>query len=157
MMRAKYNLILISLIFSSCGVPQKKYDDVILERDSLLVIVADNKKLIERNEELSQSLSKLRENFDKVWKEKFELEREKNSKIVIYDSDALSYLKDYYEFYDSDKLYRYPKLRRVESNRYIISLEECDKRFSKDEFFWKSVVKELIVNNDKTYTLKTKI
>ncbi|MFH4963692.1 hypothetical protein V8G69_01695 [Gaetbulibacter sp. M235] len=156
-MKSIFKLIIFSLILFSCGVPQNKYDELLVERDSLLVVATENKELIEKNEELKESLSNLRENFDKVWKEKFELERDKNSKIVIYDSDALNYLKDHYEFYDSDKIYRNPKLRRIDSNQFVISLEECDKKFSDREFFWTSVVKELIVNNDKTYTLKTKI
>lgn len=156
-MKHIHSLIIFSLILISCGVPQKKYDELLVERDSLLTVAVDNEKLIKQNEELTESLSKLRENFDKVWKEKFELEREKNSKIVIYESDALDYLKDHYEFYDSNKIYRNPKLRRVDSNQFVISLEECDKKFSDREFFWTSVVKELIVNNDRTYTLETKI
>jgi predicted RNase H-like nuclease (RuvC/YqgF family) len=84
-----------------------------------------------------------------------ELERKKREKKFFSEEQALSFLKDYYSFYNADFIYRNARMRRVDNNTFKISLEE---NFNKESFkniesFWSSKVKTLVINNDGTYKI----
>lgn len=73
--------------------------------------------------------------------------------IVHTETEALKHLKDYYEFYNNDFAYRRPKLRRINANTFVISLQTCinKKPFLNDDFHWNSQVLTMKINDDGTY------
>ena len=48
-----------------------------------------------------------------------------NSKTVYTEKQAMQYMKDYYDFYKSDKKYRVLDARKVSSNVFHVKVEEA--------------------------------
>lgn len=134
---------------------------------------ADYDKLKEENlihknkvEELEFNLINVKNALEQLLEEKrlAEVERkkkisnakiERNKKKYRTESEALSTLKDYYEFYNANWVYRNPKVRRVDNNTFKISLQECAGYCIRDdEFVWRSKVMTLEIKNDGTYNIK---
>ena len=113
-------------------------------------------KLKKENDSLKIELSNVEQQYESLLEEKRQAEIEKNRKPYITENKARTYLKDYYEFYNSDMKYRNAVFRRIDDNVFKISLEECTKKggFSDNDFFWSSSVRTLTVNNDGTYILQ---
>ncbi len=121
---------------------------------------SDYQTLIMENQTLETDLASVQQNYfqvksdyEEILESKRKEEIERNAKKYVSESEALGYIRDFYEFYDSDTQYRNIKLRRTDKNIFKISLEEVTKKgpFSDNDFFWKAVVYNLTVNNDNTY------
>jgi hypothetical protein len=103
-----------------------------------------------QNKQLKQELEALRLE---------QRQREEQERLALIkhrsDEEALKLIKDFYEFYNADMIYRKPKVRRLSSNQFVISLEECVKKggFSDQDFFWHSRVLNLTINSDDTYKM----
>lgn len=84
-------------------------------------------------------------------------EQEKKERLTLLkqhtEEEALKLIKDYYNFYYANMIYRKPKVRRVSSSKFVVSLEECPKKggFSEQDFYWNSRVLNLTINGDGTY------
>ena len=104
-------------------------------------------------DKLKAEKEKLQNDYDNLLAEKRQIEIEKNSKKFFSEEEALSVLKDYYDFYNGEMIFRKPKFRRVDNNTFKISLEECTKKgpFKGDNFFWRASVVTLVINNDGSY------
>jgi SMC interacting uncharacterized protein involved in chromosome segregation len=128
----------IFAILTSCGVPQKDFDKIKTENEQLKKEIL---KLEFENSEL-KTLNK-------------KLEEKKLEASYHTETEALKLLKDYYEFYNADMIYRHPKVRRVNNNTFSISLEACVKKgdFQNNDFFWNSQVLTLMINPDGTYKI----
>jgi hypothetical protein len=143
-MKLKILILLISFSFISC-VSKSEHESLEKELEETKVL------LVKTNEELSN----FKEKFKELNEEKRQAELSKNTRPYITKTEAIEYVKDYYAFYDNDKIYRNAKFRRVEKNVFKVSLEECFKngRFKENDFFWDSKVRTLTVNNNDTYSL----
>lgn len=153
-MRKIIYIISITFVMVGC-VSQADYDKL------------KEENLIHKNkvEELEFNLINVKNALEQLLEEKrlAEVERkkkisnakiERNKKKYRTESEALSTLKDYYEFYNADRVYRNPKVRRVDNNTFKISLQECRKMFRDDERYWRSKVMTLEIKNDGTYNIK---
>lgn len=111
---------------------------------------SDYEALERENAQLIQELETLR-------LEKSQREEQERLALIRHRSEdeALKLIKDYYEFYNADMIYRKPKVRRLSSSQFVISLEECVKKgdFSDQDFFWHSRVISLTINSDDTYKI----
>lgn len=145
-MKRKIIALSIPLIISACGVPQDDYDKLKLEKEALE----------EKLQDSELEISNLKQQNDDLIEEKRQIEIEKNRTPFVTENQALGYIKDYYDFYDSDVDYRNVRLRRLEDNVFTVLLEECTKKgsFSNNDFFWTARIKQLTVNNDGTYKLQ---
>lgn len=133
-MKYKYVLLLL-FSFSSC-IPASEFEDVMTENSRLTSQITD----------LKLDIIAL----------KYEIEQLKKKKIVeaTYTEDSvLKLLKEYYTFYKRDEVYRKPKVKRVSSNIFHISLEECTKKgeFKENNFFWHSSIYELTIYGNGKY------
>jgi|688.fasta_scaffold1349640_1 hypothetical protein len=135
MKRLIYILTLTAFTFSGC------------------VSKSDYEKLKQENETLTIEINQLNIKINTLTIEKEEMEEKKRIAALHTEADALKLIKDYYEFYDADNIYRKPKVRRVSENVFRISLEECPRRgeFSNDNFFWRSTVIKLTIYEDGKY------
>lgn len=98
-----------------------------------------------------------------------------STNITSYSEDfALECVNDYYVFYNADECYREPKVRRVSSNMFYISLKCCSVGKSvcytkenigildpiyiekPDERFWQSKVLILTCTSKKKYSIRVK-
>jgi hypothetical protein len=143
-MRKTYFYILIPFLLFSC-VSQTKYDELLEE----------NKQLKEENGIQSTRIMMFEVKVEELEEEKRNVQIEK-TKIKWYsDEQALGYVKDYYEFYNSDNRFRNVKIRRVTDNQFRVSLEECTKKaeFSNDDFFWNARVYRLTIDNKGNYDM----
>ena len=137
------NKLLILFLFASLTscVPKSEYDE--LKTD---------------NEQLRDELAELKPELDELRREQNEREERERQISAHSEADALKLIKDYYEFYNANMIYRKPKVRRDISaaNKFIVSLEECVKKggFSEDNFFWHSKVLTLTINIDGTYRVE---
>lgn len=108
-------------------------------------------------DQLKAENERLREEVESLQSEKREREEQERLESLKQHSEeeALRLIKDYYEFYNANMIYRKPKVRRVSSNVFKISLEECTKKggFSDQDFFWHSRVINLTINSDGTYNV----
>lgn len=145
-MKRKIIALSVPLIISACGVPQDDYDK----------LKQENEALEEKLQDSELQISNLQQQNGDLLEEKRQIEIEKNRAPFVSESQALDYIKDYYDFYDSDVDYRNVRLRRIEDNVFTVSLEECTNKgeFSNDDFFWHSRIKRLTVNSDGTYKLQ---
>jgi len=121
---------------------------------------SDYEKLKQENQALTIEAKQLNVRIDNLTIENNELleyknEQEEKKRIASLhtDEEALSLVKDYYEFYNADNIYRNPKVRRVSENVFRISLEECTKKggFSDNSFFWRSTVIRLTIHENGEY------
>jgi hypothetical protein len=151
-----FYFLTITLIFTCCGVPKSDYNK----------LKSDNEKLDSAYQNLKQEVEKLKEGKSsnkKTTKSKstesnFEdksimEEKPQSSSKSISEYDALQYVDDWYNFYNADMQYRNPSVRRISNNKFYISVEECQKSFTHDDFFWRSVVLVLNVKNNGKYTV----
>ena len=85
--------------------------------------------------------------------EKIQSEIENNKLPLVTEVQALKYIKDHYSFYDRDTKFRNVKLRRTTDNSFKVALETCTKKgdFSNNDFFWRSEVHTLTVQNNGKY------
>jgi hypothetical protein len=147
--------VLITSILFSC-VSQSDYDKLKIEKEnSEKKFKSENREKDKKIEKVKYELSLLKEDLNQLMAEKRLSEIEKNRKPYVSELEAKKYLKDYYDFYESDNIYRNAKFRRVDDNVFKVSLEECTKKggFSDNDFYWHSIVKTLNVKNDGTYSL----
>ncbi len=144
------SLIILFLLLSSCIVPKSDNDKLKLDNENLKL---ENEKLQLSNNQLdtlTQQLSKKLELID------IENERIKQKKLEISlhtENEALRSLEDYYKFYYANKVYRNPQLRRIDDNKFKVSLEECINKegFKEVDNFWDSRVLTIEINNNGTY------
>ena len=91
---------------------------------------------------------------------RFELDligEKKRQDEVYSEEDAKKYLKDYYNFYNANFVYRNVRLRKIAYNEFEIALEECVKgeNFVNNDFFWHSKVLSLTIHDDGTYKISS--
>lgn len=120
--------LLFSTLAISC-VPKSDYDDLKRENDQLI-----------------KELDELRE--EKI--------KEQESLDLHYTEErALKLIEDYYDFYNANKVYRNPRVRKVSNNKFVISLEETSKAFSSAHSnFWTARVFTLTINRNGTYNIE---
>ena len=80
------------------------------------------------------------------------------------ESDAIDYVKDYYNFYNADYVVRNIMVRRITNNKFHVSLEEMSKnimeikeriaKLKSEEVKWDSNNYTLTIFNKKNYILK---
>jgi hypothetical protein len=104
-------------------------------------------------DKLKAEKEKLQNDYDNLLEEKRQIEIVKNSKKHFSETEVLSILKDYYDFYNREMVYRNPKIRRVDSNSFKISLDIRPKKAPNENFFWDSTVLTLVINNDGSYKI----
>lgn len=75
------------------------------------------------------------------------------------ESEALKLVSDYYDFYNAEYTFRNARVRRISSNKFQISVEECfnKKEFVENEFHWRSVVRQLTIHDDGSYKMSPEI
>lgn len=114
---------------------------------------SEYEKLEKELEKTKQELTYIKGQYEVLLEEKRQAEIERNRKPYISEAQALQYIKDNYDFYEKDMLYRNVQLRRIDDNSFRVSLETCTKKgsFSNDNFFWFSTVRTLIVYNNGKY------
>ncbi len=58
------------------------------------------------------------------------------------DKEIISFLKEYYKFYNRDHIFRNPIVKKIDDYNYDVSIEECigKDNFKNDEFFWHAKV-----------------
>jgi len=58
------------------------------------------------------------------------------------DKEVISFLKEYYKFYNRDHIFRNPIVKKTDVYNYDVSVEECISKdnFKNDEFFWHAKV-----------------
>ncbi len=118
-MRKTLYLILSTILLVGC-VSQSEYD-----------------KLQEENTRLKQEIEKIKVGIEK-------------NNIKWYSKDqAMNYLKDYYEFYQTDLKFKNAKIRRISDNEFLISLKEC----LKDIDYCYAKVWTLTIDNKGNYTM----
>ena len=143
-MKKAFYLIFATVLFFGC-VSQSEYDK----------LQEENKKLKEKNSIQFARIALLTSELDELEREKEKAQIEKNRIKWYSDDQALNYVKDYYEFYNTDNKFRNVKIRRVTDNEFRVSLEECTKKasFSNDDFFWNARVYRLTIDNKGKYDM----
>lgn len=139
----------ILLLILSC-VSKTEYDNLLNEKENLQSEIID---LNTRLEAQSSSLAIYQKEIYNLREEKRQADVRKSQVKYITEDEARGYVKDYYEFYEADQLFRNVQIRRVADNKFKVSLESVTRKanFSKDDFFWKAWVYNLTVNNNGTY------
>ncbi|MCD4678748.1 MAG: hypothetical protein K8S00_00020 [Bacteroidales bacterium] len=148
-----FGFLFILVTITGC-VSQTKYDDLQLESEQLKI---DLHKLKSEISELQISFDNLQVSYYDLLAEKRKLEEKKKRSTLYSKTDALKLLKDYYSFYNADRIYRNPRVRKISYNKFRISLEECSKKgsFSENDFFWRASVKLLIIYEDGKYDISS--
>lgn len=105
---------------------------------------------------LQDDYYEVKTDYDNMVQVKRREEIERSRIKYVSESEALSYIRDFYSFYESDTKFRNINLRRTDQNSFKVSLEEVTSKgsFSNNDFFWSAAVYNLVVNNDDTYTYK---
>lgn len=119
---------------------ETKISKSIIEKDSLLEVVKKNKK--------KSSSSNIPNNKVNTNKSKYYSEQE-----------AVSYVRDYYDFYNADYLARKIRIRRISNNKFNVSLEQCVNKepFIDSDFHWNSVNYILTIENNGKYNMKRQL
>jgi len=141
--------ILLLSILSGCGIPQKDYDKVVDERDSLKLELdswqAKSKEHLDNYLQVERELQ--------VYKEK---ERKENEVPYITETKALEYLKHDYSFNRRDYVYKDVRIVRLAKNKFKISLMEKSRTAPErnNDFFYNNSKLILTVYKGDKYTLK---
>lgn len=162
------NFIFLPIVFlfvlNSCNNSNQidKFLELQKEIDSLRV---ENNNLKLKNIRLETSLDSLK-NKNKAGKKGFKLTDNTNNKSIKYysDAEAIQYVKDYYNFYNSGYVVRNIRVRRISNNKFSVALEEENKSLlgikqniadtRGEEMIWDSSNYTLTIFNTKEYTLK---
>lgn len=141
MRRIITGIIVLSLL-SSC-IPRSDYDKLKLE----------NEDLKSSNKRLENSVQQLTKELELIDIENEKIESKKRETSFHTEEEALKIIEDYYKFYYANKIYRNPQLRRIDNNKFRISLEECSNKadFKENDFFWNSRVLTIEIDNNGTY------
>jgi hypothetical protein len=112
-------LSLIAILFVNC-VSKTEYEKLEMEKEKLT------------NENLLQfaKIEFLNSKIKEFEQEKEKAETQKNKIKWYSNKQALNYLKDYYDFYQTDLKFKDEKIRRVSDNEFKISLTECLKKMN---------------------------
>lgn len=80
---------------------------------------------------------------------------EEQKEIFYNDNDALKYLKEEYDFYRRDYIFRNPKFKKINRSVFEISIEECINKesFIEGDFHWSAKVLILEIYNDGAYSI----
>lgn len=135
--------LIILMILSSCMVPQSDYDKLKLENESLK---SSNDRLDTLNLELRKKIEIIDDENERI--------EQKKSEISLHsEEEALRLIEDYYRFYYANKIYRNPQLRRIDDNKFRVSLEECINKegFKENNMFWDSQLLTIEINNNNKY------
>jgi hypothetical protein len=126
-------------------VPQSNYDELKSENEGLKSL---NQKLETLNENLRNRL-------DVIDFKNREIEQAKLKISLHTEEEALRLIEDYYKFYNANKTFRNPQIRRIADNEFKVSLEECTNKeeFKENDFFWHSRVLTLEIKNDGSYVV----
>ena len=137
-------ILSILFLFSSCMVPKSEYDELESKNESL-------KSEKERLESINRRQNTI---IDSLYDEKETIERKK-LETIHSENKALKLIEDYYTFYNADKTYRQPQIRRIDNNKFSVSLQECTNKeaYRSDDFFWHSRVLTLVINNNGSYKI----
>jgi outer membrane murein-binding lipoprotein Lpp len=144
-MKIKYKFLILSavvLTIAGC-VPKSDYEK----------LKTENGELAAKLKLLNMELSLIETENQNFKEEQRKVEEKKMIAARHTEEEALRLLKDYYDFYDGDNVYRNPRARRTSDNSFTISLEECTKKFSHQEFFWKSRVRKLTIYENGKYDI----
>ncbi|MFA7489666.1 MAG: hypothetical protein WCY58_02790 [Mariniphaga sp.] len=112
----------------------------------------ENECLKKRIMELEADKIHLNEKFNALMVEKRVLEYNGQEISFCTESQAVQYLKDYYNFFRKNYTYRNPVIKRSSDNTFIITLEEIEStnaEATQDQ--WVSIVWSLQVNANGTY------
>lgn len=157
----KNNIIFLSVLslLLSCGNQQ----------DEINNLSKENKELKEKIELLSQKIDTIKVQPKPVTKKDSKTSRSGNSSNdgtvenktstkKYSEEEALEYIKDYYDYYHADHVYRNARARRITNNKFDISLEECINKtdFADNEFFWSSKVLVLSIKGNGKYHVEEK-
>ena len=131
--------IFLLIAFNSC-VSKSEYE-------------TQGRELESTKQELLNIQDKYREVMNEKIQSEIQSEIEKNKLPVVTEAQALKYIKDHYSFYDRDTKFRKVKLRRITDNSFKVALETCTTKgdFSNNDFFWRSEVRTLTVQNNGKY------
>lgn len=77
------------------------------------------------------------------------------NKLQLTEEKASVFLDDYFSFYNADYTFRNPKFRRLTNTVFLVSLEECNKKFKEDNFFWSSTVYKITLKSNNQYEIKS--
>ncbi len=83
----------------------------------------------------------------------------KNDYVLIQDrfddETIFDLVREHYEFYRRDYVYREPLIKKINNFRYHISVEECrNNEIALEHNLWISNILVLIIHMDGSYTLK---
>lgn len=153
----KYLILLILVTTITGCVSKSNYDDIKSEKDNLEVelasIKSENEMLKQELSEINDELNSLKLNYNIVLENKKQSEAEKGKVRYYSETEALEFLKDYYDFYHTDYSYRNVETRRVNNNTFIFSLEE---NWSVSKL-WFTKFYDLWINNDGTYQMQPRL
>jgi len=123
------------------------------------VLKSDYDKIKAENEQLKNEVNQITNQKNELETLQKQEEEKKQKSKAHSETEALRLLRDYYDYYNGDMIYRNPRVRKVDYNTFNISLEECTKKggFDKNDFFWSASVKILIINDDGTYKVTSKL
>ena len=150
----KYLILLILVTTITGCVSKSNFDDIKSEKENLEAelrnIKSENEKLKQELTEINDELNSLKLNYNIVLENKKRAEVEKSKVRYYSETEALEFLKDYFDFYHTGHLYRNVETRRVNDNTFIFSLEES---WSVSKM-WFTKLYDLWINNDGTYKMQ---
>lgn len=139
-------MLITFLSLTSC-VKKSDYDELNFKNEKLTRQVEE---LIQIRDSLNIEVQSYKNKQYKELTKKIE-----NSTIYRTVEEASFLVKDYYEFSNRNFLYRNPKIKRVNNNKFKISVEECINKdgFKESDFHWNAQLYILEIKNDGTYLM----
>lgn len=163
-MRKLILIILLCVLFVSC-VSQSKYEKLEAREEYARETAKEYMHLYDSL--IYVVIPKLEE---KIKQQNKPRKKAKTKSKFYTEQQALNYIKDWYDFYNSEWTYRNPRIRRKANNVFVVSLEEATKssriekiKINKDLttsktgemiYTWYSNVYELTIANNGKYSFK---
>jgi len=62
------------------------------------------------------------------------------------DKAVISFLQEYYDFYDRDNVFRNPLVKKVDDYNYDVSVEECSRHNEGNDFFYRAKIIDISID-----------
>ena len=149
-MRNIFRFCSVYVFAVACGIPQDE-----IEQKQANKIQIENYQLKSKLDSLQREFDVLQSNYNMLQNVVARKATEEGQNTSKTDENAIRLIKDYYTFYNSNYVFRNPQIRKISSNEFQISLEECSKSFLQSNIDeWTSKVLVLTIYENGKYDVK---
>src|SRR5690606_1122547 len=83
-------------------------------------------------------------------------DQENHIAFTSEEKQVIDFLDEYYQFYNRDKIYRNPIIKKIDQSTFRVSVEQCLSKggFKEREIFWDSEIWEITLDENNEFQIR---